>query len=256
LAALRASIGSDVEFESVTVAATTVSLLAKAREPLEAHDAGELATLLNTAYERAMYLGEDLSVPTDDPAKVVRALMRWREILVSTAGAELDASLYWVMLERLQSTHPVPIMQGAATGLRYSAGYISADALHSGVVGHLRGHAKPQDAAAYMRGLLQTAREIAWQKPELINALDELIAQWDNDAFTAVLPELRLAFSDMTPRETDRIAHAVAMRHGENQLGPLVVRDHSAADVQYHLELSKVLNELLREDHLSEWGGA
>ncbi|MBM7129946.1 DUF5682 family protein [Dyella mobilis] len=256
LATLRTSIGHDAEFESVTAAAAAVSLLAQAREPLEALDAGELGVLLNTAYERATFLGEDLSVPADDPAKVVRALMRWREILVSAAGAQLDASLYWAMLERIQSTHPVPIMQGAATGLRYSAGYLGADALQSGIVGHLRGHAKPQDAAAFMRGLLQTAREVAWQQPELLDALDELLAQWDDDAFTAVLPELRLAFAEMTPRETDRIARVVAQRHGEDQLGTLVIREHSAADVQYHLELSKVLNGILHEDHLAEWGGA
>ena len=59
---------------------------------------------------------------------------------------------------------------------------------------------------AFLRGLLQTAREAAWQQPALLGVLDKLLREWDEEAFVASLPELRLAFAEMTPKETDRIA--------------------------------------------------
>jgi hypothetical protein len=67
------------------------------------------------------------------------------------------------------------------------------------------------------------------------------------------LPELRLAFAEMTPRETDRIAEAVAQLHGGRSLGNLVSTDVGEAEVIANLALSRQLATLLSADGLDEF---
>jgi hypothetical protein len=83
--------------------------------------------------------------------------------------------------------------------------------------------------------------------------LDGLLDGWDDATFIAALPELRLAFAEMTPKETDRIAAAVASLHGAASLGPLVTYDLAEADVQRHLQWSRLAAETIAADGLEEW---
>jgi hypothetical protein len=108
-----------------------------------------------------------------------------------------------------------------------------------------------REAVAFLRGLMQTAREAAWQQPTLLGVLDGLLSNWDEASFIATLPELRLAFAEMTPKETDRIAEAVAQLHGAGDLGRLVRHDISDTEVQAHLALSQTLRDVLAADGLS-----
>jgi hypothetical protein len=140
--------------------------------------------------------------------------------------------------------------------LLYCAGHIDQRELGVAVDGHLNGASQPREAVAFLRGLLQTAREAAWQQPELLQVLDRMFGRWDEDAFVAALPELRLAFAGMTPKETDRIAESVARLHGVADLGRLVRYDLSADEVQSHLALSRTVHEVLDGDGLGGWLGA
>jgi hypothetical protein len=250
---LRSAIATDPGFESVADAVASLALLWESREPLEARDIAALPALLQAAYERALYLGRELRGAQGDGGAVLRALTRLREILIGTAGRALDADLFWRMLEALQSQHDAAVVRGGALGLRYSAGHAHDDELATALRGHLRGLLGPQEAAAYLRGLLHTAREAAWQQPALLEVIDALLAQWPQADFVANLPELRLAFAGMTPKETDRIAAAVAQRHGVGELGPRVHYDLSDADLQAHLRLSETMRDVLAADGLDAW---
>ena len=252
-ALLRDAIGNDAAFPSVAAAVAHLGLLAEAREPLEARGLDELPALLQAGYERAAYLGRTLQGKQCPAPDVVAALSRLRELLASEAGRALDAKLYWSMVEHLQHQHEAAQIRGAAAGLRYSAGRIDEAGLGAVLDGHFRGMLPPPEAVGFLGGLLQTARGAAWQQPQLLGVLDALLQAWDEDAFVANLPELRLAFAGMTPRETDRIAEAVARLHGAEQLGPLVIRDVDARQVQHHLQVSRTLADVLARDGLGEW---
>ncbi|WP_280152675.1 DUF5682 family protein [Piscinibacter sp. XHJ-5] len=254
LQALRVAINEDAAFDAVAAAAGTLGLLWESREPLEARDVPEVMPLLQAAYERSIYLGRDLRGVADDRAgDIVQALQQLRELLVGACGQSLDAGLYWDMVGALRHANDSALLRGASAGLLYSAGRLGEDALGAELNGHLSGMAQPRDAVAYLRGLTQTAREATWQQPALLQVLDVLLAQWDEPAFVAVLPELRLAFAAMTPNETDRIAGAVAGLHGMGDLGPLVHRDLAEDEVRAHLALSETLREVLAADGLSDW---
>ena len=251
VAILSRAIAADVSFESLTAAAGNLGLLRESREPLDAKDLSELPRLLQAAFERAIYLGRDLK--GGNGVDVVNGLSRLRELVVSEAGKDLDSTMFWAMVETLQSTHEAALTRGAAAGLLYSDGRMSDEALGTILVGHLNGMQQPREAVSFLHGLLQTAREAAWQQASLLKVLDATLQQWDDEAFVANLPELRLSFSEMTPKETDRIAEAVARLHGQGDLGRLVRYDISSEQLQANLLMSQVLAETLAADGLIEW---
>ncbi|TXG79996.1 MAG: hypothetical protein E6R11_01790 [Rhodocyclaceae bacterium] len=251
---LREAIAADAAFDSLAAAAGAIGLLWESREPLEARDVDELPMVLQAAYERAIYLGGELRGVQGDGATAIDALSRLRELLVSEAGHDLDAALYWAMVGLLQQTHPLAALRGACAGLRYRSGLLDEGALGAMLQGHLDGMLDPRDAVGFLRGLLQTARESAWQQPAILETLDGLLQRWDEAVFVASLPELRLAFANMTPKETDRIAEAVAQRHGLASLGRLIDYEFDEADLQSHLSVSQALRDVLRGDGLEAWG--
>ncbi|MGC4062763.1 MAG: DUF5682 family protein [Herbaspirillum sp.] len=250
-AILACAMAADASFESLAAAAGNLGLLRESREPLDARDLAELPQLLQAAFERAIYLGRDLK--GGDGVDVVNGLSRLRELVLSEAGKDLDSSMFWLMVEALRSTHEAALTRGAAAGLLYSGGRMSDEALGEMLSGHLNGLLQPREAVSFLRGLLQTAREAAWQQASLLKVLDGTLQQWDDEAFVANLPELRLAFSEMTPKETDRIAEAVARLHGQDDLGRLVRYDVSAEQVQANLLTSQALAEALAADGLADW---
>jgi hypothetical protein len=119
--------------------------------------------------------------------------------------------------------------------------------------GHFVGASDPARSVAFLRGLLHTARDAAWQQPQLLGELDALLAGWPEAEFVAVLPELRLAFAAMTPKETDRIAEAVAGMHGTTTLGALVNYDVGERQLAANLALSGIVMGVLEADGLGSW---
>lgn len=256
LGLVRSGIAADAEFDGVAESATQLGLLWESREPLEARQLTALPELVAAAYTRAIYLGRELQGEECPPRAAAGALMRLRELLVGEAGAGLDAELFWRMVDRLRERHDVALVRGAATGIGYSAGRLDDEGLAVAVQGHLSGTASTAEAVGFLGGLLMTAREAAWQNPQLVARLDARLRSWDEATFVRHLPDLRLAFATMTPAETDRVAESVAGLHGLVELGPLLVRDVDEADVQRHLALSGRVAELLDRDGLAAWGGA
>ena len=250
---VRSGIAGDPEFDSVATAATHLGLLWESREPLEARQLDGLPDLVAAAYVRAIYLGRELQGQECEPRAAAEALMRLRELLVGSAGAGLDEELFWRMVDRLRARHDSSLVRGAATGVAYSAGRLADAGLAGAVQGHLSGTVPAEEAVAFLGGLLLTAREAAWQNPQLVAGLDARLNGWDEETFIHHLPELRLAFATMTPVETDRIASSVARLHGLEELGPLLVRDADESDVQRHLVLSSRVAALLAGDGLAGW---
>lgn len=248
---LADAIGADPVFASLVAATASLSLLLESREPLQAAHLPGLPGLLRSAYQRATYLGAQ-GVSEAEALGHVACLVQLRELLAGAAGAELDQALYWALVSQLHQ-QPNLLLRGACAGLLYLAGHLSEAQLATELAGHLHGLRQPQEAVAYLRGLLSTARESAWQVPSLLEVLDPLLSQWGEAQFVACLPELRLAFAEMTPRETDRIATRVAQLHGANDLGRLRHASLQADQVQANLRLSQSLALVLQGDGLDPW---
>jgi hypothetical protein len=124
------------------------------------------------------------------------------------------------------------------------------------VAGHLDSSIPARDAVAFIQGLFATAREAVWQASGLVEQLDRRLTGWDEAAFLRALPDLRLAFAGLTPRETDRVAEIVAALHGGVRPNVGVRRDIDEQTLTANLALSQLVTEALERDGLSAWTGA
>jgi hypothetical protein len=232
-------------------------LLWQGREPLDAGKLDLLPELLLTASTRAcQLLSSAVQLPDEQAAPYVDGCL----ILNSRLGAQddltgLDASLFWQSLATLfsQTTTP-PLLRGAAAGLLHTAAQIDTQTLMQAVQGALSpavGDGARQ--VDFLAGLLKTARELAWHEHALLHAVEAMFAQWDDAEFLRRLPHLRLAWSDLTPRETDRVAAQVAEHHGTEKRDLTRASSFSEAEVLHALEVFARAEQSLAEDGLAGW---
>src|SRR5262249_27213516 len=155
-------------------------------------------------------LGAELQGDEQPAEAVATALSRLRELLASPGGAALDPEPFWALVGELRRHHDRALVRGAAAGLASTARPLSRDELARDVAGHLASSMPAAEAVAFVRGLFATARETVWQGVGLVEELDGRLSGWDQETFLRTLPDLRLAFADLTPRETDRVAEIIA----------------------------------------------
>ena len=117
----------------------------------------------------------------------------------------------------LVSQDPIhPALHGAALGLLYGMDAGWKTRIDGVVRGYLQGSRPLKlQSADLLQGLFRTARDLLLTDREFLKRIDVLLCGLEDGDFTAMLPQLRLAFSYFLPRETDRLAKAAAGFHGE-----------------------------------------
>jgi hypothetical protein len=256
IALVSDALAAEPSFVAAVTTTGSLALLEEGREPLEARRLTGLADLLATAYSRALFLCAELQGDEEPPAAVAIALARLRELLASPAGASLDPEPFWARVEELRRGHDRPLVRGAAAGLASAAGRLSLDDLTRDVAGHLSSSIPAHDAVAFIQGLFATAREAVWQASGVVEELDGRLTGWDESTFLRALPNLRLAFADLTPRETDRVAEIVATLHGGVRPDIGVRHDVDEQTMAANAALSQMVAEVLERDGLGAWIGA
>lgn len=110
-----------------------------------------------------------------------------------------------------------PALHGAALGLLYGADPQWKEEVFRTCAGYLRGtRERMLCSAQFLRGLFSTSRDLVLIDEGFTAMIDGLFARLTQEDFTALLPELRLAFSYFAPAETDRIARRAAALHGKD----------------------------------------
>ncbi|MGI9333392.1 MAG: DUF5682 family protein, partial [Gammaproteobacteria bacterium] len=241
---IQSEITQDPELPGVVDALRTLFLVWRGREIIGLVGAGSVERLLGTAYERALFLLPDIvDVAEDRVAPLLQALATLREV-VSTAASQTDAideSLFSETVTGLLEKPLHPALEGSLAALGFLAGTLGGAALVGRFRGALGGaYANTAERVAFLRGVVAISRELLWRLPDLMDAADETLAGLEEDDFIALLPDLRLAFAELDPRETDRLARQIAGRHGVSalSLSGQVSYAASAGEVQRNLELS------------------
>ncbi|WP_421742580.1 DUF5682 family protein [Cellulomonas sp.] len=256
VALVRSAVGAETSFVDAVHATGALALLADGREAVESGRLEGLPELVVNAYARCLFLGAQLQGDEEPPDQVATGLARLRELLASPAGQDLDEEPFWMLVDRLRREHDKALVRGAAAGLASTAGRLDVDDLARDVAGHLAGTLDAHESVGFVRGLFATARETVWQDSGVVRALDSRLGDWDQHTFLSTLPDLRLAFAGLTPRETDRVAEVVGALHGGERPDPPVRRDIDEGTVQAHAELSQRLVDVLERDGLGAWVGS
>ncbi|MBI4748566.1 MAG: hypothetical protein HY774_08745 [Acidobacteria bacterium] len=255
LALISENIHQDPDFSSLVEALEHLLLLWQSREPLEAHHLTVLPELSQAAFYKACFLISELAgCPAEMAPNVVDSLASLRELVNSTPDQILDETLFYSALEPIPlKPEGNPLVSGGVVGILFSAGKMNESAVLSFVRGFLeRASASTSDQIGFLQGLLKTCREAAWNLSGLLTLLDEYLAAWSEEDFLRILPELRLSFADLTPRETDRVAEMVAHLHGQPQLNLPDTRTLSEAALRFGLQLNQLILESLHNDGLGE----
>src|SRR5208283_4500495 len=97
---------------------------------------------------------------------------------------------------------------------------------------------------------------VLWLVPEVVQSLHEVFRDWEEDQFIAVLPELRLAFADLTPRECDQVARCVSDVSGDSGavalLAAVELEGFNEQDLLRGVAVNRRVLELLRQDGLED----
>jgi hypothetical protein len=251
-------VAADSSFLSLVKAAELLLVLHVSREPLEAHHLSGPEDLAAIGYDRACYLIPSLaSTPDTEESAVLDALLALQQV-AQTLGDDADRrALRWSRLRDLvDGSGGSAALRGGALGLLFGDGQLDPPEL----VWHFRGHllsprSSGGEGAAFLRGLLRTARSVLWTVPEVLAGLHDQLAAWDEEQFVQLLPDLRLAFADLTPRECDRVAEAVAAHAGESPLEAFHLEGFDESDLMRGVAVNRHLLEVLSRDGLEEYGG-
>jgi hypothetical protein len=253
---LKEEIAEDPALHSLVTGLEQLLLLRQARQTLEAGDLALVHDLAQAIYTKACYVLGDLANITESEVEpTVRAIASLREIVASPDQAQFDTALFERSLrEIVSSPRRHAAVFGAAAGVLYGQDKLSEDDLMRYLAGTLNAATADRTGrTAFVRGLLATCREAAWRSPRLLQQLTELLDGWDEEEFLLALPELRLAFADLTPREIDKVAEAVAQMHGQADLGELVHHETTEQEMALHVHISRAVAAALNQQKLSRW---
>ncbi|WP_106743425.1 DUF5682 family protein [Yoonia maritima] len=253
-------LGHDIQnhgtFATVTAALRRLMFVLQSAGPLGAPDTLDLRQLVNAAYGRLVYLCDDLpNTSDDDTQERLDALRMVNEILRDCDSIGLDRSLLDEALDRVAIYTENPVILGAVLAVCVQAGTRPAATLVQIMQGRLTGVSlDTADQIGVLRGILYTSPALLWHADGLLAVVDQFMCNIDEDRFLDLLPHLRLAFTGLNPRETDRLAGELAAIHGV-QAGSLVTVNTKATetDLSEGLAIEKALRASLLADGLTDW---
>ncbi len=247
----RDLVAEDSDFVSLITAVETLLMLHLSREPLEAHGLIGVTLLAGQAYNRAIYVLPQLAATPDDQTEtVLDALNAMAQSATTLDESEGQREARHTGLQEIAETAGGnAALRGAAAGTLHADGAMSVLEL----VRHLRGHllgAAASDGPAFLRGLMRTARSVLWRAPAAIDAVHEVLRSWTEDQFVSQVPNMRLAFADLTPRECDELAACVARRFGIQPPRAAVSGAFSESDLLLAIDIEARLKRALQRDGL------
>lgn len=213
---LTEHLDEDPELASVVTCGQRLLHLWRGRELLGLDGYPQLPALLQRILPAALFLLPGLeacAAEREDAA--IDALLGLREFvrLGGSQGLDVQEQALHEALDRLLPQAP-PGIAGALDALRFIDDRSSEEQLAETLLLRFGPGADSEGAVRYLNGLLQAAPELILRVDELAQRLNSLVAHWDEETFVRHLPDLRLAFTRLKPRETGRLADSLAELNG------------------------------------------
>lgn len=206
----------DGDFASLCAACASLNTLDEWQAQYGERGSYDYPALLRRCFDRVLQLlpsmgaADDRQVPAIQQACMLLYQVTGRDSFAHQRPALMDA------FEALTCQDPLhPALHGAVLGLLYGADPNWKPRIDAAVRGYLQGTpGMLTRSASFLQGLFYTARDLLLADPEFLSQIDRLLCALEDDDFTRLLPELRLAFSYFVPTETDRLAKRAAALHG------------------------------------------
>lgn len=255
----------DPDLDSTAACARALLNLWRGHAPLGVQDHDGVHALLAQAWSASLQLLPDLAgAGADQERGALRTLVELRAIRnalgtatmrdAPQAGQAQARSEAWrSTLGRLAGTS-APGLALAAGALLFLDGAWSGEHLGALLAARFGPGAMPQDAVRALSGLMTAAPELVLTWPQLQTDLDRILGGWDEATFIAHLPDLRLAFAALKPRETAQLARSLAHTHADLEAAVAPVHyDLRESDLTAAVALQDQLAQCLRRDGLQAW---
>jgi len=214
-----------------------------------------LPPLLDQLARRIAELLRDLAaVGADNVGDAVRCLAALAEAMADSDPSfptqPLRDALQDLMTARLD-----PELNGAVIALAALVGLIDDAEAGTRLSAALAGaFERPGEAIRTLSGVMALAPQLFINDSSVIAAIDDLFGSVDDQGFLALLPQLRMAFAELSPHETDRVAAVVAAAHGAGEDDIAILQQVPDARVlSDHLALGERLRSQWLQDGLAAW---
>lgn len=213
---MHALLVSDGDFSSLCDACISLNDLRQWQIAYDQQNSEEYDELLGQCFMRVMQLLPSMyCVDQRSVKKVQNSCMMIYQITEQDTFAQYRRKLLDAF-EVLSRHNPIqPALHGTVLGLLYGADPDWKQKIDLVITGYLKGtRGMMLQSAEFLQGLFFAARDLLLVDPEFLVLIDQLLCNLEDEDFTSLLPELRLAFSYFRPTETDRIASRAAGFHG------------------------------------------
>lgn len=252
LAHIEAEAIEDPELGPVVTALADLVQILRNRAMLGIEDSTSIERLIGALWRRALFLLPDIVLAGPEQARpLLDALVTLRALTEQArAGhAPIDVTPFDEQLVKLLDSPLHPMLAGAVAAYALIDGQMAEEAFAARLKGELEGgYVAPADRLAFLTGVIALARELLWTMPALVDTLDAVIAGANDDGFVELLPHVRLALGPLDPREIDRLAQAVAGRHGAETAALVSTAPIDEATLLRNLALDRALAARLVEE--------
>jgi len=253
---LEHDIQSHGDFSEVAVALQRLHFIANATGPMGAPETLDLGSVRTVAYLRLIYLCDDLpKTPAELIPSRLDALRLVMTLFQQSDAGVFDQNLFDEAIDRVAEAAPPAEILGSVLALCLQSGRRDPEHLSAALSGYFSGsRLNEQDQIGVLRGILHTAPALLWQIDGLAQIVDRYLCALPESRFLNLLPYLRLAFTHLNPRETDRLAAVLGQLH-DMQAGHFVSQHTtiSAEYLQQGLVVEQRFREAIAQDHLSDW---
>ena len=220
----------------------------------------ELKGLLEQVIPSALFLLSQLATPpADQQQQILNQVLQLRNLskqIQRVAGGEINfLTQFYQTLARLHTDwQKLDILAGAVDALRFIDGDLTEQNLQQSIQQHFGIGASPEHAVAYLSGMMQSAPELLLRYPAMAQLLNQLLLQWDEAAFVAILPDLRQAFTHFKPKETAAFAEQIAQLNDVSSLDiSQYISEVSQAEMLQGVQLNQQIQQFLVDQNLQGW---
>ncbi|WP_432632168.1 DUF5682 family protein [Brachyspira sp.] len=105
--------------------------------------------------------------------------------------------------------------------------------------------AETESIAYFLNGIFLIARDIIFINDDLINEIDKAIKNIEENKFIEILPNLRLAFTNLTPTETERLSLIIAKIYETKESN---TENISEEEIQAEIQKAKNIDKKIAEE--------
>lgn len=246
---IRSVILSDSDFISVCEFISRIKSLAVMHKLRNGNVPEILSEYIRLSFEKAICLIDSIKNADEDKQDEICKNIK---MLYSVSLEYSDLCSSENLCSELKNAVDDPLctsqVYGVCTAILYKNSDITSEDYCMAISSYLE-TASGEDSALFLCGTFMAGRDVLFTDAKLLKKIDKIISAMNYDEFTAILPNLRYAFTNFIPAETKRISSMIAENYG-------VSSDKLEGSYRYSVEeITRAVNADKKAfENLKKWG--